>query len=404
MAALDRPGAVPAGPRRPVRAVFCHYTADVCGGSDRSLFDIVTHLPRDRFTPAMILKTGDPLAPEYRARGIEVVELSLVSPRRALEWAKLGRYSLSYGPSVLRVAGVIRRLDADVVHVNTLYNLVGPVAARLAGRPLVWHVREMVEGSRAVAAMLWMVRRLAARAVAISSAVAGTLAGCGDRLRLIPNGIDLSEYEALPAPEAAKAALGIAPESPVVVAIGRLEPWKGQHVLVEAAPAIVARHPGVRILFVGGPAVNKPDYEPGLRARCRELSLNDHVVFTGVRGDVPAILAASDVLALPTATPEPFGRTVVEAMAAGRPVVATAAGGPLDTVVDGETGYLVPPNDPAALAGRINALLDDPPRARTMGAHGRQRAHALYSLDRLARDMAALLEETARPRRIEVFR
>ncbi|MCX5757816.1 MAG: glycosyltransferase [Candidatus Hydrogenedentes bacterium] len=383
-------------PRTPLRVVFCHYTSDVCGGSDRSLFDIVTHLPNDRFAPSVILKTGDPMAARYRAHGVSVVELPLVSPRKALEPAKLLRFFLAYPASVMRVARTIRRLNADVVHVNTLYNVVGPVAARLAGRPLVWHVREMGEESRAVWILLRMAPRMATRVIAISSAVADSMRDGGSRVRTILNGIDLSEYDELPQPDSLRAALGIPFDAPVVTTVGRLEPWKGQHVFVEAIPPILERYPETRFLVVGGPALNKPEYAPMLRRRCEELGVAKQALFTGVRSDIPAVLAASNVLVLPSATPEPFGRTVVEAMAARCPVVATAAGGPLETVADGETGYLVAANDPAAIAGKVNAVLDDPSAARVMGEKGRARAYEHFSLTRLVREVGDLLEEAAR--------
>jgi len=380
-----------AGPERPLRVVFCHYAADFGGGSDRSLFDLATHLPRDRFTPIMILKSGDPLAPAYRAAGVDAFELPFVSPRGAI-----GRYLRRFWPSAVRVARLISKTKADLVHVNTLYNLVGAVAARLARRPLVWHVREILPDSRAVAWILRLQALLATRAIAISSSVANTMAVPPGRLRLVPNGVDLSEYDTLPDTAAFQAELAVVAGAPVVTTIGRIEPWKGQHVFVEAVPAILEAHPHARVLIVGAPAAKKPEYEIGLRARCRELGIEGQVLFTGARKDVPAVLAASDVLVLPSATPEPFGRTVVEAMAAGVPVVATAAGGPLDTVADGDTGWLVPPNDPDALAAKVNELLSDPARARAMGEHGRQRAHALFSLGRLIRDMTAVFEEAPR--------
>ena len=129
------------------RVMFCHYTADVCGGSDRSVFDLATHLPEDRFRVGCVLKTGDPMAEAYREAGVEVSQVRLVHPRRALEWRKQAQFFAAYWPSVFQVARAIRRFRADVVHVNTINNLQGPMAARLAGRPLVWHVRELEKGA-----------------------------------------------------------------------------------------------------------------------------------------------------------------------------------------------------------------------------------------------------------------
>jgi len=387
-------------PRGRCRIAFCHYTADIGGGSDRALFDLVTHLPLDRFHPAMILRVGDPMARAYRDAGIEVVQVPLVPPRRALEWAKLARFFLAYWPSVFRVAQVIRALQADVVHVNTLFNLQGAVAARLARRPLVWHVRELVPESRLVSLLLRLVSVVATRAVAISSAVGDSLDGCGDRRRTVFDGIDPALYDGLD-PDGAdlRAELGLAPDRPIVVTVGRLEPWKGQHVLVEAIPDILADHSDAVLLFVGAPAVNKPGYADALADRCQALGVTGSVRFTGMRHDVPAILAAANVLVLPSVTPEPFGLTVIEAMAARCPVVATAAGGPLDTVTDGDTGYLVPANDPHAIAERVCRVLADPDGARAIGERGRERVARLFSLDRVVREMGDLFMEVRTAKR-----
>jgi glycosyltransferase involved in cell wall biosynthesis len=380
-------------PHKKIRIVFCHFTSDVCGGSDRSLFDLVTHLPEDRFKTAIILKTGDPMAKAYREAGVEVTQLNLISPRRARESVKFLKFCFAFWPSVFRMASAIRRFDADMVHVNTITNIQGAMAARLARKPLVWHVREYVPNSRAYSVLCRLVAFTAARAVAISDTVAGALKACDDRLTLVYNGIDLSEYDELPDPDAPKNELGLTPTTPVVTTIGRLEHWKGQHVLIEAIPEIHKNHPDTHFLVVGGPAANKPDYAPALHTRCKELGISDKVTFTGIRKDIPSILAASTVLVLPSITPEPFGRTIVEAMAAACPVIATAAGGPLQIIVDGETGHLVPPEDHQSLATQIGCILKDPAKARHMGMQGKSRAKELFSLQRLVRDMADLFED-----------
>jgi len=351
----------------------------------------VTHLPRACFEPVMLLRAGDPMAERYRAEGMVVEEFRLIPPRRALEWTKLARFFVNFWPSTLRLARAMRRWNADAVHVNTLFNVQGAVAARLARRPLVWHIRELVPGSRAAGLMLRLVPLLATRAVAISTAVSETLAACGERVQIVFDGIDLEPLEEADG-ERGRGALGLEAGQPLVVTVGRIEPWKGQRTLIEAAPAILAAFPEARILIVGGPAVNKPEYAEGLRQRCEELGVAGRVCFTGIRDDVPDILAAADVLVLPSATPEPFGLTVAEAMAVGCPVVATAAGGPLDTVVDGETGYLVPPESPDAVAEKVCVLLADPKGARAMGDRGRVRVRERFTIERVADEMGMLLE------------
>lgn len=381
-----------------LRVVFCHFTADVCGGSDRSLYDLATRLPRDRFEPMVILRRGDPLSADYRCAGLPVVERKFIPPRRALEPVKLLRYFAGFLPSALTIARDIRRFRADVVHVNTLFNVQGAVGAYLARRPLVWHVRELVPGSRAVRVMLALVTRLATRAVANSTAVLDTLNACGDRARVVFNGIDTREYVDLRSGASIREEFGIAPTAPVVTTVGRIEPWKGQHVFLDAIPAILCAHPAARFLVVGGAAANKPEYLEQLRARCAEMGLSDRVLFTGIRQDIPEILGASTVVVLPSVTPEPFGRTIVEAMLARKPVVATAAGGPLDIISDGDTGLLVPPGDAAGLAAGVNLLLSDTQRAFRMGERAREHAFSRFALERVVEEMAALLEEAARCR------
>ena len=141
---------------------------------------------------------------------------------------------------------------------------------------------------------------------------------------------------------------------------------------------------------MGGGAVNKPDYAPGLVVRCEELGVGERVTFTGIRQDIPDILREAAVLVLPSVTPEPFGRTLVEGMAAGCAVVATAAGGPVDIVEDGVSGVLVAPDNSEALAASLVALLDEPDRMRRLGEAGQARAQACFSLERLVDEMADL--------------
>ena len=374
----------------PLRVAFCHYTSDVGGGSDRSLFDLVTHLDRAQFTPFMILRSGDPLAAPYREAGCTVAEIPFVPPRKALELRKLAAFFLAYFPHTLRAARLLRRWQIDVVHVNTINNLQGPVAARLAGCPLVWHVREIAGEGRIGRAMRGLVARLAHVAVANSNAVADSLAACGDRVRTVYNGIDLSEY---PEPDCTT------PRETVIACVGRLEPWKGQHVLVEALPSVFQAHPEATAWFVGGAAVNKADYLPDLQARCTAFGIAERVFFTGPRRDVPEILRMATLLVLPSVEPEPFGRTLVEAMAAGCPPIATAAGGPLEIIEEGVNGLLVAPGDAKALAAAIQDLLANPDRARAMGKAGRARAVTRFSLDRMVEEMSLILRNAAGPRR-----
>lgn len=377
----------------PVPVLFCHYTADVHGGSDLALYELVTHIPRHRIAPHMVLRKGDPLIPAYRDAGVPVSVVRLYPPRRGFEPIKLARFFLFYWPSVFRIAWIIRRTKSRVVHVNTLNNLQGPMAARIARRPLVWHVRELIPKSRLNRYMRGLVKRWAAMAVAISSAVADSLIDCKPRLTTVFDSIDLSDYADVPSQAEARKTLQLPPTAPILICVGRLEPWKGQHVLLDAMFEVLKAHPEARLLIVGGQAVNKPDYLPKLQAQCKKLEIENHVRFLGIRHDVPALIAASDLLVLPSVTPEPFGRTIVEAMAAGRPVVATRDGGPRDTIDDGKTGRLADAGDPYDLARQIRYTLDDLDAAREMGRKGQAIVRERFDLSRVVLEMTTLFEK-----------
>jgi glycosyltransferase involved in cell wall biosynthesis len=175
----------------------------------------------------------------------------------------------------------------------------------------------------------------------------------------------------------------------VVVAVARLVPVKGFHYLVDAAPAVLRRCPQARFLIVGD-----GERRAGLEARTRAAGLGDRVIFTGFRGDVASVMAAADLVVLPSIN-EGMGRVLVMAMALGKPIVATRVGGVAELLGEGEAGLLVPPRDADALALAISALLLDGARAKTLGEAGRRRAPRysaeamLEALARLYRDVLA---------------
>ena len=161
--------------------------------------------------------------------------------------------------------------------------------------------------------------------------------------------------------------------------MGHIQRWKGQLLAVEAFARARRQVPDLRCIVVGGVHRRGAEYAAQIQERIAAPDLADHVVLTGARHDVHACMSAMDVV-LHTSDREPFGRVLIEAMAVGRPVVAPREGGPQVIVVDGETGILVPPRDPDALAAAIVELITDPARREAMGRAGRARAEAVFSI------------------------
>ena len=207
------------------------------------------------------------------------------------------------------------------------------------------------------------------------------------RTHLVYNGIDLQPF-LMSSPGSLNAEIGAAPETPIVFCSGRVQPYKGFQVLLDAAAVLKARATRTAAYVVVGDG----PYLPELRARAAELGL-DNVFFLGRRSDVPRLVSSATVAVVPSLWAEAFGLTVVEAMAAGVPVIGARSGGIPELIVEG-TGLLVPAGDSTALADALEQLLANPDSARAMGAHARAYAHEKFSLERVARELHLVVAKT----------
>jgi glycosyltransferase involved in cell wall biosynthesis len=175
--------------------------------------------------------------------------------------------------------------------------------------------------------------------------------------------------------------------TPVVAVVAGLNNQKGHRYLFEAIPSVARRHPQILFLLVGDGHLRE-----SLKTLARELGISRHVEFLGMRHDVPSILQMSDLFVLPSLF-EGMPLSVLEAMAAGKAVVATDVDGTKEVVVDGETGYLVPPRNAEQLARRIDDLLSDDDRRRLFGKQGRERVATTFTTEKMAHAYALLYQE-----------
>lgn len=334
----------------------------------------------------LLERDGSPAAPALRARGIE--------PRL------IGVRSLLRPADLLRVRRHVAAAAPDVVHTHLGYaDLMGGVAARSLGVPCVAtvHVMRRSEEARERVKdelMALARRRCASRVICVSQAARRWYLDTGwdrpDRVVAVPNGV------AAPAAdrrrrEATRAALSLGADDLVVAMVAVLRPGKGHDVAVTAMRALTARLPKARLLILGdGPS----------RSEVARLAapLGDSVVIAGHRDDVPSVLAAADAVLHPTAH-DAFPSALLEAMAAGLPVVATAVGGIPEIVRDGETGLLLPaPARAGDVAAALERLLGDAGLRAAMGAAGRRRFEEHFSAERWAQRLRAVYEAAgARP-------
>ena len=359
----------------------------VSGGVERGTLEIAEALVAAGFR-AFVASAGGPLVPALEALGARHITLPLNTKSPVGIWrnaARLAEFSRDEGISILHARSrapawsallAARRSAARFV---TTYH--GTYNEGLPGKRLYNSV--MARGDRVIA---------------ISHFIAGVVRdrhGVGeDRLRIIPRGVDERRFDpAVVAPgrvATLRAAWGVAPGRPVVMLPARVTRWKGQGVLVEA----MARLPdGVQALLVGD-AGAKPAFQEELRARIAELGLNGRVRLVGHAADVPAALLLADVVVHASTDAEAFGRTVIEAQAMGRCVIASDLGGPTETVEQGVTGWRVPPGDPVALAEAIGRVLAMTPAERAAaGARARAAVLAGYTTARMQAATLAVYRE-----------
>jgi glycosyltransferase involved in cell wall biosynthesis len=202
-------------------------------------------------------------------------------------------------------------------------------------------------------------------------------------------GVELDRFnsDSLPSVRQVRERLGLGSDGPVIGTVGRLQRWKGMHLVIEAMPSLLKDFPTAQCVIVGGRHSLEPDYERFLHERIRALSLDDQVQIVGQQANVQEWMQAMDVF-VHAASAEPFGIVIIEAMALGKPVISTSSGGPLEIIEDGVNGLVLPSATPQELAWGIKQYLDDRAFAARIGEAAKVRAHQ-FSTERYADELLA---------------
>ena len=334
-----------------VTRVCFPFVGDSVGGSHISAGQLIQALDRTRFEPVVTLHQRGPAEGYLRELGVPYQLVAV--PGLAAATPSLASIASAQGRGVSALVPFLKREQIGIVHSNDLrIHLTWSPAARLAGSAHVWHQRVLLSRSP-----LWrLIPWAASRVVCISDAVRATLPGRRDNVRVVRDPVAAAPR--LPIEERARlrSELGVPPGVVLVGFVGNMLRQKRPHAFVEAAAQVVAQGAdGARFVLFGD---NRGGELESVQALVRERKLAEHVVFAGYRRPIDPWLAALDVLAAP-GVGDAFGRTLVEAMLAGVAVVAVASGGHTETIKDGATGLLVPPEDAAALASGLLRLLRD---------------------------------------------
>lgn len=377
-------------PEKALRVLFCLDTFHVGGTELNAVRTLERLAARGIEVHVACLREEGPLLERVKKANVPIHRFSIPS--------LLSLHTVAEG---LRFRDVVRRGQYDIVHAHDMYsNMLFVPWARLAGSAGVIASRRWWNDMPRVAHRVlnrWsyhFAHRVLVNSPAIGSLVQHGEHISGDRVVVISNFVD---HEMFSAPGEAylrrmRSELAIPADAIVIGIVANLHAVKEHWVLLDAVARLTPSWPQLRVILVGDGACRA-----ALQEQARRLDLERHVVFAGAQPHHPSPNYLFDVAVL-TSRAEGFPNAIVEAMAAGRPVVATAVGGVPDAVVEGETGLLVPPSQPEPLANALDALLQDPVRRATMGAAGRRRAEKLYDADAVITSLESLYESVARRR------
>jgi len=379
--------------------LFLHQSADLYG-SDKVLLAIVSRLKGSRFHPIVVVPVDGPLVGELRRAGVECHVVPLTRLSRGIMSAR-GLLGIpgEMAHSFREIDTLLQGRPVSLLHSNTLAILTGALWARQRRVPHVWHVHEIIVHPRFVKIIYgYLLKWFADRIVCISQATQANLVedqpSLQSRCRLVWNGLCRSGKTNLAAISAYRKSLQVERNEVLLALVGRINRWKGQLLLVEAAGLLWQR--GVRDFRIAIVGSVVPGQEHFLHSLERAIAVSPAAARISVQSftsEVWAVWDSCDIAVIPSTEPEPFGMVALEAMSAGKPVVAADHGGLTEIVVPGQTGWLVPPCDASALADALQQAITDPALRQRMGQAGLARYLAEFTLGRQMHDLVAVYDE-----------
>lgn len=391
------------------RVLFLDHTAEL-GGAELCLLDFLGSPPGRKLAGSRVVLFADgPLASKLEAAGatvvIEPVGPAVLSVKRDSAVANLGGVLSGLVRHALRLARQARSFDLVYANSQKAF-VIGSLAAWLARKPLVWHLHDILTaqhfGARQRALVVWLANRLATAVIVNSAATADAFVEAGGdrgKVCVVYNGIELSSFEERDPDRCRRQLrdrLGLAPDAFLAGCFSRLAFWKGQHVLLQAVSALTSVH----VVLVGGALFGEESYADELRKDAAALRMEERVHFLGFQADVADLLLGIDVAVHCSISPEPFGRVIIEAMAARRPVIASASGAATEIARDGVTALLVSPGDPAALSSALVKLRDfSEEQGSTLTRTAYEDVRARFSLEAYADGIDSVIRRAVWSRR-----
>jgi len=372
----------------------------VCG-SEQALYVLLKGLDKERYEPIVAVPSPGPLKQRLSEMGIKtlVSPVMIWMPLKQMPFLRfMAKYYTLLPWRILKIAHLTRREKVDLVFSNELLLLEGGISARLMRLPHIYHVHNAFFSTYfrtylPVGFIKWLTLKLADRMIFVSQRQMQELfnnQAQGNKFKVATQGFDAQYF--LPDKErdiAWRRNIGISESSPLVVLIAASARNKGQEDFLRAASIVKESMPATQFAIIGS---GDRRYLKELKDLAMQLGLEDNVFFVDFMEDIAPVYGSLDVLVC-ASLKETFGRTIVEAMLAGKPVVSTRCGGPEEIVIDEVTGFLVPVKAPQELARAILKILEDRDLAQQMGREGRKRAESSYSMQSYARHIQDIIDE-----------
>ena len=376
------------------------------GGSYFSLLFLIEGLDRNNYEPIVVFYQSNYLIPRYKKAGCKVLLIKKIKPfdvvclfpiLKAIEnysilrflvlapfkiFQKIFNYVFTFLVPSFKCWFLLKKEKIDLIHLNNTL-----------GRPQEWILASIFTKSKVIAHQrgvnsvfppqtLFWARHLRA-IICISNAVKNNLLDHGfskEILFKIYNGLDPDKFTVCRCEADVLKEFQIANGTPLIGIVGNIKEWKGQETVIRAVTYVKESYPNIRCFIVGDVSKNDLYYFNLLKAIVKDNNLQNNILFTGLRKDVPDLVNSFSVLIHASIRPEPFGRTLLEGMALRKPIISTRIGAPIEIVIDGETGILVSPGNAEELATAILKLLSTPILAEEMGKVGYERLLKEFSL------------------------
>ena len=371
----------------PARVLYCESSADgTVGGSHSCLLYLVEHLDRTKFEPLVVFYEEHALIARFRA----AAETILHRRDAPVHWPGVkgvaGR-AVNFAKFLGGVASHVaffRRHRIDLLHLNNSITRHQDwmLAARLSGVPCIVHERGL---SEQYAARDYGHARRVSLIIPVSAWIRDQMIDrgfSGENIRVMYDGLDPSLVKVNVPAETLRQTWNVPVGARVVGIVGNVRPWKGQETVVRGFIEVARRFPDVVCFFVGATTPADESYLAGLKALVADAGIEKQVRFTGYQKEVASFINMMEFQIHASIAPEPFGMVVLEGMAQRKAVIGSRAGGPVEMIVEGETGFTFPPGDASHLAARMIDLLSDPDRCSRMGEAGYQRLLAEFTVAR----------------------